>query len=289
MNKILVTGANGQLGNELRQLTEKYKNFNFLFTDVEELDITDLPAIDSFVETNKVDLIINAAAYTNVDKAEEDYDTALLINATAVGHLTKIATKYNIPLIHISTDYVFDGKNYIPYTEADKTNPLSAYGKTKLLGEKEALKHDKSLIIRTSWLYSSFGNNFVKTILRLSDKPEIKVVFDQIGTPTYAADLAFAILQIAKQILSNNDAKYGIYHYSNEGVCSWYDFAQMIIQLTQKSTKIIAVRSDMFPRPAPRPSYSVLDKAKIKQQFGIEIPFWLDSLKKCLQKLEIIK
>lgn len=287
MNKILVTGANGQLGNEIRELADKYQDLSFLFTDVEELNITNLQAIDTFVKTNKVDFIINAAAYTNVDKAEEDYDTALLINATAVSNLTKIATKFNIPLIHISTDYVFDGKSFLPYTESDKINPLSAYGKTKLLGEQEALKYCKSLIIRTSWLYSSFGKNFVKTIIRLSENPEIKVVFDQIGSPTYAADLAYAVLETVKQISLNKNVKFGIYHYSNEGVCSWYDFAQMIIQLTEKNTKIIAVRSDMFPRPAPRPSYSVLDKSKIKQEFGIEIPFWLDSLKRCLIKLKI--
>lgn len=286
MTNILITGAKGQLGNEIKELSLLYKNFRFYFTDIEELDISNPKAIDNFVSKNNIDIIINSAAYTAVDKAEEDEKMASLINSTAVLYLTNTAKKYNIPLIHISTDYVFDGNSYLPYIETDETKPLSVYGKTKLYGEKHALLYNKSLIIRTSWLYSSFGNNFVKTIIKISENPEIKVVFDQIGSPTYAKDLASAILKITEKITNNEIVEYGIYHYSNEGVCSWFDFAQMIIKYLNKSTKIIPVRSELFPRPAHRPNYSVLDKTKIKKNFKIEIPFWLDSLYECLDKIK---
>ncbi len=283
---ILVTGSKGQLGSEIRLLANHDKD-NFIFTDVEELDITDINAVSTFFKNNKTDLIINAAAYTNVDKAETDSDLAKKINIDGVANLSVEAKKYDIPLIHISTDYVFDGTNHTPYTENDTPTPLGVYGKTKYEGELEALKHSKTVIIRTSWLYSSFGNNFVKTILRISENPEIRVVFDQIGTPTYAADLAVAIFSIKKTIFESNTKDYaGIYHFSNEGVCSWYDFAVMILKFTEKNTKILPVRSKEFPRPAPRPAYSVLDKTKIKKKFNIAIPYWTDSLQKCLKILE---
>ena len=283
---ILVTGSNGQLGNEIRVLDEADKD-NFIFTDVEELDITDSKAVSDFFQNNKIDLIINVAAYTNVDKAETDQDIAKKINVDGIANLTLQAQKSDIPLIHISTDYVFDGTSNVPYTENDTPKPVGIYGKTKYEGEIEALKHSKTIVIRTSWLYSSFGNNFVKTILRIAENPEIRVVFDQIGTPTYAANLAQAIISIKQKIFENKENDYaGIYHFSNEGVCSWYDFAVMILKFTGKNTKIIPVRSKEFQRPAPRPAYSVLDKTKIKKKFDIVIPYWTDSLKKCLKIIE---
>ncbi len=284
MNNILVTGANGQLGNEIRKISSSRKNFNFYFTDVGELDITKLENIQAFYSENKFDYIINCAAYTNVDKAESDEINAEKINAEAVKNLSEISQKYKIPLIHISTDYVFDGESNIPYKEDDKVNPQSVYGKTKLQGEEFAKKAYKSIIIRTAWLYSSYGNNFVKTMLRLGkERNEINVVSDQAGSPTYAADLAQAILEITKQVTDNQEYNFsGIYHYSNEGSCTWFEFAKEIMQKANLKCIVNPVSSEEYPTPVKRPKYSLLDKAKIKKTFNVKVPFWKDSLEKCL-------
>ena len=286
MKKILVTGSNGQLGSEIRQLEKQYPGFTFTYTDVDELDLTDEKAVDDFLKSMPFDFCINCAAYTAVDKAEDDRELARLINTTAVEYLTKACAAHHTFLVHISTDYIFDGTNYRPYIETDPPSPNSYYGLTKLEGEK-AMKQFTSngLVIRTSWLYSSFGNNFVKTMLRLGKERDVLgVVADQIGTPTYAGDLARAILDI----LSEEKIKEGvnIYHYSNEGVISWYDFAQAIMREAQTNCKINAIESKDFPAKANRPFYSVLNKAKIKKDFGLEVPYWLDSLKLVLEQLK---
>ncbi len=284
MKTILVTGSNGQLGNEVKSISHNFNDFNFIFTDVNELDITDLNAIEKLFEQNKIDFIINCAAYTNVDKAETDYKNAELINVYAVKNLSIISQKHKSPFIHISTDYVFDGNSKIPYKESDKTNPQSTYGKSKLLGEEEAKNAFKYIIIRTAWLYSSFGNNFVKTMLRLGkEKNEINVVSDQIGSPTYAADLAFVILSILKQTNNNKDNFIeGIYHFSNEGTCSWFEFASEIIKQKNLNCKVNPINSSEFPTPTKRPSYSLLDKTKIKNTFNIDVRNWKDALSECL-------
>jgi dTDP-4-dehydrorhamnose reductase len=285
MTTILVTGSNGQLGNEIRCLSGHYPSYNFIYTDVEDLNITDYQQIDQFFKTNNIQYVINCAAYTAVDKAEQDTDLARYINANAVKYLSQIAKKNHAFIIHVSTDYVFDGKNYKPYTENDPICPTSAYGKTKAEGENEVRNHaEKGIIIRTSWLYSSFGHNFIKTILKYGkERGKLNVVFDQIGTPTYAADLAKAILDILPQLVSKTSID--IYHFSNEGVSSWYDFAKEIIALSNIECVINPIRTEDYPLPAPRPYYSVLDKAKIKKEFNIDIPYWKDSLKKCLKQL----
>jgi dTDP-4-dehydrorhamnose reductase len=305
MNNIVVTGSKGQLGSEIRELSSQY-NYNFLFTDKDTLDITDEKIIKEFIEKNNIDLIINCAAYTAVDKAEEDEKSAEAINHLAVKYLAKIAKDKDIKLIHISTDYVFDGKNYKPYNEDDKTNPNAIYGATKLAGEKAMQKINpvNSIIIRTSWVYSSFGANFVKTMLRLGkDKKELGVVFDQVGTPTYAKDLAKAILDILESnvLTSAKHSNVEIYHYSNEGVLSWYDFAKEIMHMAKIACEINPIETKEYlalnadapvpkgkvgrPTPATRPHYSLLNKAKIKKKFGIIIPHWKDSLDKCLKIL----
>lgn len=284
MPSVLVTGANGQLGSEVRELSTNYEH-TYIFTDKDELDITDESAIKECVEQNKIDIIINCAAYTAVDKAETDQDTADLINRKAVKKLAKISKEYDIKFIHISTDYVFDGKAHKPYVEEFQTKPNSVYGKTKLDGELEMLNINplNSIIIRTSWVYSSFGANFVKTMLRLGkEKEELGVIFDQIGTPTYARDLACAILDILPKI--END-KVEIYHYSNEGAISWYDFAKEIMKMAKLSCKVNPIETYQYPTPAKRPHYSLLNKAKIKKKFNIEIPYWKDSLDDCLKIL----
>ena len=289
MNKtILVTGSDGQLGNEIRKISAEFHNISFILTDINDLDITDNKALRLFFTENKVDYIVNCAAYTNVDKAETDYENAEKINAFAVKNLAKISKDYKVPLIHISTDYVFEGNSEIPYKESDKTKPQSVYGNTKLLGEKFAAEAHKHIIIRTSWLYSSFGHNFVKTILRIGkEKDEIKVVSDQIGSPTYAADLAYTILTIIKQSDENNKMfVQGIYHYSNEGTCSWYEFAEKIMKQKNLNCKVNPVPSSEYPTPTKRPKYSLLDKSKIKETFNIDIRNWNDSLKKCLDLLD---
>lgn len=282
--KILVTGSNGQLGNEIKVLSTLYPNFEFLFHDVDSLDITNKEQLKTFFEQQQPQWLVNCAAYTAVDKAESDYDIALLINGKAVENLAEAALISKAKIIHISTDYVFDGTANLPYKEEDSINPVSAYGKSKLAGEKALKGNKNAVIIRTSWLYSAFGNNFVKTMIRLGkEKDQINVVFDQIGTPTYALDLARAILDIIAQ--EDKNFTPGIYHYSNEGVCSWYDFAQEIMSHKGLSCKVNPVESSEFPSPTKRPAFSVLNKKKIKTTFGISIPYWKDSLMHCLTRL----
>ncbi len=286
--KILITGANGQLGSEIKVLTKKYPDWQFYFTDVDVLDITDENAVKVYFKQNQPDFVINCAAYTAVDKAESDIETAEKVNALAPKLLAKYAKKTGSKLIHISTDYVFDGEAYVPYSEGNKVNPKCIYGKTKLQGEINCFEENpESLVIRTSWLYSTFGNNFVKTMLRLAgERDKLNVVFDQVGTPTNAADLADAILSII-QISEKEKRRFvpGIYHYSNEGVASWYDFAKAIFEIACVKCEVLPVLSDQFPTPAKRPNFSVLNKSKIKNTFDIKIPYWKESLKICLEKL----
>jgi dTDP-4-dehydrorhamnose reductase len=283
--KILVTGAKGQLGSEIRELAAKYGVHRFEFTDVEELDITSEKAVREYLNENKFDCVINCAAYTAVDKAEGDKEKALLINATAVRNLARVSRELGAFLVHISTDFVFDGKANAPYTEKDKAAPLSVYGKTKLEGEKEFLKNaGQGMIVRTGWLYSSFGNNFVKTVLRLArEKGKIGMIFDQVGTPTYAADLAKAILEALSKL---QKGKKEIYQFSNEGVASWYDFAKAVCEIGGVACVVHPIETREYPTPAMRPKYSVMNKAKFKKEFGQEIPYWRDSLKLCLSKLK---
>lgn len=285
MANILVTGANGQLGSEIRKIGFSILDDVF-YTDVEELDITNYTAVEKFIQLHEIDTIINCAAYTAVDRAEEEPEQAAKINTLAVANLAKAAAKEDCLLIHISTDYVFDGTADKPYTEKNKPCPVSVYGKTKLAGEQEILKSGcLYIIIRTAWLYSSFGHNFVKTILRLADeKPELNVVNDQMGSPTYAADLARAIATIME---NDERVEYeGIYHFSNEGICSWFDFATEIVNLSGKTCRVNSVSTAEYPSRTPRPAWSVLDKTKIKQTFGVEVPDWKSSLKCMLENLE---
>lgn len=281
---ILVTGCNGQLGNEIQLLEKQNLQHVFFNTDVTELDITDADAIDRFVQDNQIDGIINCAAYTAVDKAESNEELCRKLNAEAPAYLAQAVDKRNGWLVQISTDYVFDGTNHTPYTEDEETCPNSVYGSTKLVGEFNVLKLcKKAMVIRTAWLYSTFGNNFVKTMLRLGrEKNELGVIFDQIGTPTYAGDLAKTIMTaVSKGIVP------GIYHFSNEGVISWYDFTKAIHRIAGITTcKVHPLHTSEYPTPAARPHYSVLDKTKIKNTYGIEIPYWEESLKECVQKLE---
>lgn len=272
----LVTGANGQLGNELRLLLKD----NALYVDKDQLDITNAEAVKGFVSANRFDAIINCAAYTAVDKAEADEKLAGDINARGPENLAKTG----IPLIHISTDYVFDGTNCRPYVETDAVNPQSVYGRTKLAGEQAVLENaSAAVIIRTAWLYSEFGNNFVKTMRRLgAEKAQLNVVFDQVGTPTYAADLAAAVVHILPRLRPGMKE---IFHFSNEGVCSWYDFAVEIMKLSGLDCRINPIESKDYPTPARRPFYSVLNKTKIKQTFNIEINHWKESLQSCLKHL----
>lgn len=285
---ILVTGADGQLGREM-QIASRGSRNRFIFTDIagehERLDITDPQAIADIVRENHVNVIVNCAAYTNVDKAETDPETANLLNNIAAGNLADAMKAVNGTLIHISTDYVFQGDRNIPCREDWPTEPLGVYGKTKLAGEKSIeARGCASIIIRTAWLYSPFGKNFVKTMRDLtSSRESLKVVFDQVGTPTYAGDLAEAICRI---IETGQLDKTGIYHFSNEGVCSWFDFAKAICAMSGNTCDIRPCHSDEFPSPVARPHFSVLDKTKIKQTFGIRIPYWTDSLKRCIEEIE---
>ena len=283
--KILVTGSNGQLGNEIRMRAGDHPGYEFLFTDLAELDITDEDAIESMIASKKIRTIINCAAYTAVDKAEQEEAMAYLINATAVGNLARVAARHGALLIHISTDYVYDGKGYRPYLEDDEPGPVSVYAKSKLWGEEEIQSCDcKALIIRTSWLYSAFGGNFVKTIMKLGkEKGEARVISDQVGTPTYAGDLAEAIMYI----IDNQPAPQGfeIFNYSNEGVASWYDFAKAIIEFSGISCKITPIETKEFLLPAARPFYSVFNKSKIKNRYQLVIPYWRDSLKSCIERM----
>ncbi len=284
--RILITGANGQLGSEMRRLGEVSPN-TYIYTDVAELDITNGDAVAAFVKENAVDIIVNCAAYTNVDKAESDEATAELINATAVENLAKAIKAVNGTLFHISTDYVFGNEGNTPRTEDMPLNPLGVYGRTKLRGEQAvAAVGCKAIIIRTAWLYSEFGNNFLKTMLRLTaEREQLNVVFDQVGTPTYAGDLALAIFSIIEGgVYEGNE---GVYHFSNEGVCSWYDFAtEIAIAAGNTACKVQPCHSSEFPSPVTRPAFSVLDKSKIKNTFGIEIPHWRDSMLYCIKRLK---
>jgi len=279
MINILVTGGNGQLGSELREIAPNYQGYNFLFKDFKDLDITNHTAVAAFIKGTNINVIINCAAYTAVDKAESEPKLSNAINHLAVANFAQIAKEKNIKLIHISTDYVFGGTNHKPYVETDTPNPQSVYGQTKLDGElaMQQINPVNSIIIRTSLVYSKFGNNFVKTMLRLAEtRDEISVVADQIGTPTNAADLAEAILNILPQI-KNETVE--LVHYSNEGVCSWYDFAHAIFEIEGLHIKVNAIESSQYPTQALRPFYSVLNKTKIKEVFKFEIPYWKDSLK----------
>lgn len=281
---ILVTGANGQLGNEMRVLSEEHPRYTCFFTDVHELDICNEPAVHEFVRSNRIDLIVNCAAYTAVDKAEDNQALCDELNHLAPGYLAAAAEACGAALIHVSTDYVFDGTAHLPYTEEMPPSPASVYGATKLAGEQVVMKKcSRAMIIRTSWLYSSYGNNFVKTMIRLgNERDTLGVVFDQIGTPTYAYDLASAVFAVIERGVVP-----GIYHFSNEGVCSWYDFAWVIHRLAGITTcRVNPLHTDEFPAKAPRPPYSVLDKAKIKKTFGIDIPHWEASLAACIEKLK---
>jgi dTDP-4-dehydrorhamnose reductase len=282
MNNILIVGSQGQVGSEINLLSSQY-SYNFFFKDKKSLDITDYQAVKEFIIYKNIDTIINCAGYTAVDRAEKEQELADSINHLATEYLAKVAKEKNIKLIHLSTDYVFDGKNFKPYLETDKTNPNSIYGVTKLNGEKKLIEINpiNSIIIRTSWVYSSFGNNFVKTMLKLGkEKESLGVIFDQVGTPTYARDLAKTILDILPKI-ENRDVE--IYHYSNEGVLSWYDFAKEIMKMAKLQCNINPIETKEYPTPAKRPHYSLLNKTKIKKEFHIEIPFWKDSLDECLK------
>ena len=277
---ILVTGANGQLGMEMRNVSVGSAD-RYIFTDVAELDITDADAVDRVIASEKVDVIVNCAAYTNVDKAEEDEQTADLINHRAVAILATAAAKYGATLIHISTDYVFDGLSCVPYKEDDATSPTGAYGRTKLAGEHAVIESGcRYLIFRTAWLYSPYGKNFVKTMMKLTaEKGSLNVVFDQVGTPTCAADLAALIYKVITERMLDRQ---GVYHFSNEGVCSWYDFAVEIRDLCGNTCDIRPCHSEEFLSRVRRPSYSVLDKTKVKNVFGINIQHWKKSLRKIL-------
>lgn len=284
MLNILVTGSRGQLGSEIRKLSKKY-SYNFLFTYKEALDIGNKEAIATFVQKNNIDTIINCAAYTAVDKAEKEEIMADKINHQSVKYLAEISKEKSIKLIHISTDYVFDGENFKPYIESDTTNPKSVYGQTKLDGENviKKINPKNSIIIRTSWVYSSFGANFVKTMLKLGkERDSLGVIFDQVGTPTYARDLAKTILDTIPKL---NNQEVEIYHYSNEGVASWYDFAKEIMTIAKIECSIKPIESKEYPTPAKRPYYSLLNKAKIKKEFNIVIPHWKDSLEDCLNSM----
>ena len=279
---ILVTGANGQLGNEMRVLSAEHPKHTYFFTDIAELDITDKAAVGNFVEANAIDLIVNCAAYTNVDKAEEDEATAMKINADAVG----ILGSQGVKVIHVSTDYVFSGDEHLPCRESDPVAPRTAYGRTKYEGEKRLLAAcPEAVILRTAWLYSEYGNNFVKTMIRLGkEKEKLGVVFDQIGTPTYAADLAAAIFTVIETPCWHP----GIYHFTNEGVCSWYDFTIAIHELAGiRTCQVSPILSEEYQYRTPRPHYSVLDKSKFKKTFGVDIPYWMDGLRRCIHRLMI--
>lgn len=280
MTTILITGSKGQLGNEMQQAAVRFPAFNYIYTDVAELDICDKSALDAFVKANNVNVIVNCAAYTAVDKAEDDVELCYKINRDAVRNIAEVANDNKVKVVHISTDYVFDGTNYLPYTEDMPVCPATVYGKSKLEGEQALLENCKeSVILRTAWLYSSFGNNFVKTMMKLgTERDSLGVIFDQVGTPTYAADLADAILQL----LSNETFVPGIYHFSDEGVCSWYDFTKTIHRMANITCDVKPIETKDYPARTPRPHFSVLNKGKIKSTYGISIPHWEVSLEKCI-------
>ena len=283
MKRILITGANGQLGNEMRVLSEEYPEHTYFFTDVAELDICNEQAVMDFVKANGIHTIVNCAAYTAVDNAEDHLEFCTRLNADAVGYLAKSAEANGAEFIQISTDYVFDGTAHVPYQETDPTCPESVYGSTKLEGERNALAYcSRAMVIRTAWLYSTFGNNFVKTMIRLGkERDSLGVIFDQIGTPTYARDLARAIFEAIRQGVVP-----GVYHFSNEGVCSWYDFTKAIHRLAGITTcQVKPLHTSEYPAKAKRPHYSVLDKSKIKATYDLEVPYWEESLKECINTM----
>jgi len=289
MQNILVTGANGQLGQAIQLIAGSYPSFNFIYTDYQELDITDSAAVTAFFAGQEIHACINCAAYTAVDKAESEEEKAFKLNFEAALNLADACQQHNAQLVHISTDYVFDGKYYRPYTEEDEPNPQSIYGASKLRGEAAALGTNPDVVvIRTAWLYSQFGVNFVKRMKELmQERPSLNVVFDQAGTPTYAVDLAKAVLQVLQFRQENPGTGIGgVYHYSNEGVTSWYDFAVTIKELTGAPCEVLPITTDQYPTPAQRPPYSVLNKQKIKTTFGIQVPYWKHSLKACLELLQ---
>ena len=282
--RILITGCNGQLGNEMQLLEKENLQHTYFNTDVAELDITDQASVEKFVNDNEIDGIVNCAAYTAVDKAEDNKELCTALNTVAPAYLAAAVEKRGGWMIQISTDYVFNGTKHTPYVETDTPCPDSVYGSTKLAGELGVTKFCKrTMIIRTAWLYSTFGNNFVKTMIRLGkERPELGVIFDQIGTPTYARDLAVAIFAAI-----NQGVKPGIYHFSNEGVISWYDFTKAIHRIAGITTcHVRPLHTEEYPTPANRPHYSVLDKTKIKTVYGIEVPYWEESLAECIEKLK---
>ncbi len=285
MTNILVTGAKGQLGTTIQLLAADYPDYQFLFTDIDELDITKLSAVEDFVDENQVSVIINAAAYTAVDKAEEEAELANKINGEAVGNLAMGAKVSGAILVHVSTDYVFDGTAHRPISESEEPNPISAYSHSKLLGEQRMLEVEgRGAIVRTSWLYSEFGNNFVKSMIKYGrERDELRVVYDQVGTPTYAGDLARFILDILPQWQKLESTE--IFHYSNEGVASWYDFALAIQEFAGVKCRVVPIESKDYPLPAARPFYSLMAKDKVKRMYDVKIPHWRESLKKCVDKL----
>ena len=284
LKKIIVSGASGQLGMEIQEVSSKYKNLDFYFFDSKSWDITDEKKTKSIFNEFKPDFFINCAAYTAVDKAETEIDKCYEINATTLNHLSEICNLYNTHIIHISTDFVFDGNKNFPYEEHDQTNPISTYGKSKLEGEKIILNKSKSFnIIRTSWVYSKYGSNFVKTMLRLAqERNELNIVIDQIGSPTHAKDLALFLLE---NIIKLKEKNKEIYHYSNQGVASWFDFAYEIFKVKNISIKLNPINSDQFPTPSSRPKYSLMNKNKLNSHFGTIVEHWKESLLKCLQTL----
>jgi len=285
---ILVTGSNGQLGSEIKDLAANYADFNCYFTDSIELDICNSGTLEHYIKDNKIEAVINCAAYTAVDKAEEDEIVAKKVNSEGVLNLANAVSKVNGKLIHISTDYVFDGNSFLPYQESDEVSPIGVYGKTKRNGELAVLNSDiDGIVIRTSWLYSAYGNNFVKTMLRLgNERDELGVIFDQVGTPTNANDLAKTCLDILSYDKKTNiNSKGNLYHFSNEGVASWYDFAVAIMELGKVDCHVKSIETKDYPTTAKRPHFSVLNKAKIKTDFEIEIPYWRNSLAACISKL----
>jgi dTDP-4-dehydrorhamnose reductase len=286
---ILVTGSNGQLGSEIKDLALNYKKFSFFFLDLPELDICNSSQLNIFIKENNINTVINCAAYTAVDKAEQDSDIAKKVNATGVLNIVNALEKVDGKLIHISTDYVFDGNNFLPYQELDQVKPIGVYGITKRSGELAVINSNiDAIVIRTSWLYSAYGNNFVKTMLRLgNERDELGVVFDQVGTPTNASDLAKACLDILIFSNENNiNSKGNLYHFSNEGVASWYDFSRAIMALGKVNCNVKPIETIDYPTPAKRPHFSVLNKSKIKNDFEMEIPYWRDTLENCIKKLK---
>jgi dTDP-4-dehydrorhamnose reductase len=288
--RVLITGSNGQLGSEIKELATRYKKYNFIFKDLPELDICNFEVLQAFIIDFNINIVINCAAYTAVDKAEEDAEIAEQVNYEGVLNIVNALQTVNGKLIHISTDYVFDGNHFLPYKESDPVSPIGVYGETKRAGELAVINGDiDSIVIRTSWLYSAYGNNFVKTMMRLgNDKEELNVIFDQVGTPTFAGDLAIACLEILSNKNSRIDKKGNLYHFSSEGVASWYDFAIAIMKIGNINCKVMPIETKDYPILAKRPHYSVLNKAKIKKDFGLEIPYWRDSLEKCIEKLSKI-